>query len=275
MFEEAIQLTGKSAEPVSVILAGIHGNERCGLVAFADLLPDLQIDRGQVFFIYGNPRAIKLDQRFVEANLNRLFRPDSELTDQELSSYEYGRAQFLKQYLDQAEVLLDLHGSYSVASQPFAIGESNARAIVAQLPVEIMVSGFDEIEPGGTDAYMNKTGKIGICLECGLLTEPSAVLVAKEAIMAFLKIRGHLTGAVASYNQERLVINQLYKTKTDNFYLTQDWPDFTAVKAGQIIGYDGSEAIKASAEGFILFATERQKIGEEAFILGKKLSTRR
>jgi len=271
MFDEVIQLTGKSAGPVSLILAGVHGNERCGLTAFAELLPDLQIDCGQVFFIYGNPRAIEINRRYFEVNLNRLFCDDNRLTEQELTSYEYGRAQFLKKYLDQAEVLLDLHGSYSVASQPFAICEANAERIVSQLPIEKVVSGFDEIQPGGTDAYMNNIGKIGICVECGLLTKPQAAVVAKEVIMAFLQARGHLIGQASLKRQEWLNIYQLYKTTTNNFYLAQDWPDFAEVKAGQLIGYDGEAAIRAVEDSFILFATERQKIGEEAFILGRKV----
>lgn len=270
MFDKVIQLTGKSAGPVSVILVGVHGNERCGITAFAELLPDLQIDCGQVFFIYGNPRAIEINQRYFETDLNRLFCADDKLVAQELASYEYGRAQFLKEYLNQAEVLLDLHGSYSVASQPFAICEANAHRVVSQLPIEKVVSGFDEIQPGGTDAYMNKIGKIGICVECGLLTKPQAALTAKEVILAFLQARGHLSEQVSLQQQEWLNICQLYKTKTNNFYLAKDWPDFAEIKTGQLIGHDGEEEIRATEDCFILFATERQKIGEEAFILGKK-----
>ncbi len=272
MFDEVIQLKGKVAGPTSVILAGVHGNERCGVTAFAELLSSLQVVCGQVFFIYGNPRAIELNQRFVNANLNRLFRPDSELTAQELSSYEYGRAQFLKQYLDQADVLLDIHGSYSVASKPFAICETNSQAVVSQLPISLVVSGFDDIEPGGTDAYMNNLGKIGICVECGPLTKPQSVLVAKEVILAFLNTRGHLLGSTSQKQQKWLKIYRLYKTKTDQFHLIKDWPDFAEIKAGQIIGHDGGEAIRAEIDSFILFATARQKIGEEAFILGKNLA---
>jgi succinylglutamate desuccinylase len=41
------------------IFAGIHGNESVGVRAFDTLLPKLTIEAGTVYFVYGNPKAIK------------------------------------------------------------------------------------------------------------------------------------------------------------------------------------------------------------------------
>ena len=39
MFEEITQLTGKEKGPASIILAGVHGDEKCGVEALKKILP--------------------------------------------------------------------------------------------------------------------------------------------------------------------------------------------------------------------------------------------
>ena len=111
MEEEVIELVGEKRGTTSVILAGVHGDETCGLEAFKKLLPELEIEAGRVFFIYANPLAIKAGKRFIEANLNRMLKNENLITTKEKNSYEYNRAKFLKIYLNQAEALLDIHSS--------------------------------------------------------------------------------------------------------------------------------------------------------------------
>lgn len=272
MFEEVIKLSGKRLGPTSIILAGVHGNEKCGVEALANLLPGLNIEAGDLLIAYGNPLALKNDQRFMDANLNRMFKGDGDLSDSDRASYEYGRAQFLKQYLVQASASLDLHASLNPNSRPFVICESNAREIVSYLPIDLVVSGFDQLEPGGTDYYMNRLGKIGICLECGYVNDPNSVNIAKASILAFLSVRGHLGNSPSSQKQSCLKMSKIYLTKADSFKLNRPFADFEEITAGQIIGLDGSEEVRADNDGFILFANNRDKIGAEAFLSGEKNS---
>ena len=51
-------IEGSNPGPTSVILAGIHGNEPCGIIAFERILPSLKINSGKVIFEIGNPLAI-------------------------------------------------------------------------------------------------------------------------------------------------------------------------------------------------------------------------
>src|SRR3989344_287896 len=57
-----------------VVLAGIHGNEICGVKAFDSMINNLTIESGKVYFIYANLEAIKQNKRFIDYNLNRLFK---------------------------------------------------------------------------------------------------------------------------------------------------------------------------------------------------------
>jgi predicted deacylase len=270
MTEDVVVREGRMPGPVSVVLAGIHGNEICGVQAFERILPSLSIERGRVFFCLGNPRSIAQNVRFTEANLNRLFKPEELLSAAERRSYEYGRAQFLKTYLDQAEVLLDIHASRNTHSMRFVICEESGYALASALPVERVVSGFDDVQPGGTDYYMNREGKVGICVECGFLGDPHSAHVAEESLHAFLAARGHIKGETRSTAQQRLAVRSMYITKTGPFTLERPFRDFENVARNEVIGYDGGVPVCADEDGFILFAGFRAGAGEEAFLLGQK-----
>lgn len=270
MYRNFIQITGKKSGPTSIILAGVHGDEKCGIEAFENILPALKIERGTVLFGFGNPRAIAAGKRFTESNLNRMFKNAHLLSRKEKNSYEYKRARLLKSYLKQADTLLDIHASFTPNSKPFIICEANAEKIIKYLPVNLVVSGFDQIQPGGTDYFINSIGKIGICIECGHLGDPKTTKMAEKSINAFLKACGHISNDLKPTKQSYVRMYDLYKTKNRNFTLSKPFSDFEKVLKGQTIGMDGKNEVKADKNSLILFARNRKRIGEEAFLLGEK-----
>lgn len=267
MNEKFVELSGEEKGATSVILIGVHGNEKCGIIAMEKILPTLKINKGRVLIGYGNPRAIDQDVRYTEANLNRMFKPDNILSEKEKSSYEYKRAQFIKKYLDQADALLDVHATSSLTSKPFLICENDTENIAKHLPFDLVVSGFDEFEPGGTDYYMNNNGKIGICAECGFLGGSLSAKVAQQTILVFLLARGHIRGDIKMYKQKNIKIYNSYITKTNKFTLTKEFENFEKIREGQLIGVDGEEKIRSPKKSLILFADNVKKIGSQAFLL--------
>lgn len=270
MFEEIIQLNGREKGTTSVVLVGVHGDEKCGVEALEKILPTLEIERGTVLFGYGNPRAIEADTHFIEANLNRMFNDEGRLTIEEKQSYEFQRAQFLKNYLNNADALLDIHASSIPNSRAFIICEANANEIVFFSPTDLVVSGFDKVEPGGTDYYMNSKGKIGICLECGYMKDPQSAKIAEASIFAFLKTRGHIRNDLAPQKKSYVQMFKKYFAKTDKFTLSKPFENFEIVTENQLIGTDGQEEVKASKRSLILFAHNGTKIGDEVFLLGEE-----
>jgi succinylglutamate desuccinylase len=269
MYENIIELKGKEEGPTSMILVGVHGNEKCGIEAVGIILHSLIVEKGRVLIAYGNPRAITENVRFTESNLNRLFKSDADLSLKERGSYEYSRAQFLKKYLDQADCLLDIHASLTPDSKSFVICEDNAEDIVKYLPVTLKVSGFDQVQPGGTDYYMNTKGKVGICVECGYIEDPLSTTVAEKSILAFLLAQGNIAGDVEVYDQFSVKIEGIYRTKSNSFTLAKKFQDFEEVSLGEIIGVDGVDEVRMPVQGIILFARNRSAIGEEAFLYGQ------
>ncbi len=168
------------------------------------------------------------------------------------------------------DVLLDIHASFTPESRRFVICEENAKKISDFPPFDLIVSGFDVVEPGGTDYYLNKIGKIGICVECGYLDDPESINVAEKSIISFLKAAGHIDSTgLEKREQRKIMMGSLYLTRSDNFILSKPFADFEELKENQIIGRDGGEEIKAPRDGIILFACNSNTPGSEAFLFGQ------
>lgn len=268
---EVVEMIGDEPGSTSMILVGVHGNETCGPLAMDFILPSLKIQKGRLLIAYANPLAILRGVRQTDQNLNRLFRPLSTLSHIELRSYEFQRALYLKTFLDQCDVLLDVHASSNPESKQFIIAERNSDRITDLLPIKTVVYGFDTVEPGGTDYYMNSIGKIGICVECGVIGSDKALDTAVQTILTFLIVQGHILGDAEKTEKERMQMYDLYLTKTDSFKLRKKLPDFAEIKKGQVIGRDGKVEVKAPKDGIILFAHNREQKGAEAFLLGTKV----
>lgn len=262
-------LTGSSAGRNLVVMVGTHGNEVCGPLMLEERLSEITIQRGQVTFIQGNPKAIEENKRFIDQNLNRMFRPIETYTEEERESYEFKRAQELKPLLKECDALLDIHSSGTEDTIPFIICEPNSFEIVKEFPFEVVSYGFDGIEPGGTDNYVNEHGGNGICIECGYHYDPEAKDRAWESLKDFLILNNATDGELNVPKKQKVIdANYLYKTKV-NFRLAKYFADFEEVAKGDLIGTDGNEKVYAPKDGVIIFARGREDSGEEAFIVGE------
>ena len=269
--KEIITIQGALPGKTSTIIAGIHGNEICGIKAFEELIPKLKINFGKVNFVYGNIKAIEKNKRQIDVNLNRVFRPDKELSKKEKESYEYQRAKKLKKILNQSDVLLDIHSSRNTKSVPFAIIASKNFYLAKKMPFKIVSSDWDKIEPGGTDDYMSRQNKINICAECGYNLDPKSIYRAKKIILTFLQLMGNITPTIKlkNHKQKSIKAYYVYHNKNKYFRLAKKFKDFEKIKKNTLIGFDGKEKIYCHNDSYIIFARNCQNINEDAFVLGK------
>ncbi len=272
MFKNDIKtIIGKKAGKTVTILAGVHGNEPCGLKVLKKISKELKIKKGKVNLIVGNPRAVRSNCRFIEMNLNRAFRPTSELSIRELSSYERKRAEQIMPYLENSDYVLDIHSSSSKITKPFVICEPQSYEVVSFLPVSIISSNWDKFEPGGTDYFTNLKGGKGICIESGYSLDSSGVGVIEKSVKNLLIFAGLIEGQLSrKTKQQKIKISYVYVVK-NLYYPVREFSDFEFVESGQVVGYDGKNKIKAPFDGFIIFNNSKKKTGEEGFILGKPI----
>jgi predicted deacylase len=264
---EIILKQGREAGPSVAIFAGVHGNERVGVLALQELIPQLNPTRGTIYFAFANIPAIEQGVRMVNKNLNRCFLPGNNG-----DTYEDNRARELMAVMDKCDAVLDLHAFNETTGEPFIICEDNSLDIALKLEPTIISTNWAKAEPGGTDGYMYEKGKPGIGMECGPLSRPEEFKpVAVKAVHQFLKHFGMLdTDVRFSNSPKRVIVAQgaVHRTSED-FYLDPSLRSFQKLTAGQVIGSQDGKDFVASEGDYIIFPRPLAPIGSEAYIIGR------
>ncbi len=249
------------------VLGGVHGDEKVGVLAVQKAIAELKIVAGSVYFIFANPLAIEQNKRFIDKNLNRCFLDDPG------DSYEERRAVELMDVLSGCDASLDVHASNNKDTVPFVITD-NGMSVAEELDFDIVVNGFDVLEPGSTDEFMKRNGKIGVCVECGYNENVDKnVGLAFDSIKRFLCYFGAIDGGVprSGKRQKVLLVDEVQMVTSESFRLARRFADFETVSAGTVIARDGFKDFIVDKERVVLFATHGKPVGSEAYILGNWL----
>lgn len=249
----------------TTIMVWVHGNELAGPKALEDIIDDVKIISGKVNFIFANLKALELNQRYYEKNMNRCF-----IKNNWWESYEECRVQEIMKYLDESDYLLDCHNTENKdESVPMIIGENFEYAQFFDIPV--MISWLDAIQPGSSDGYMFRSAKVGICIETWNIMDAEWPKRARKAIINFLKATKNISWTPEIYNTENYYhIDTPYITST-NFKLHKIFSDLESVQKWSPIGSDGETPIIAQYDGVLLFSHNRFGPWEEAFYMGKEI----
>ncbi len=248
-----------------VVLAGVHGDEVCGVKAFDLLIPLLNIECGKVTFIYANLEAIRQNKRFVEVNLNRCFF--KEQAEEIKGTLEGKTAKSIIPFLERADALLDLHASFTKESVPFVIcGESQIKT-ASIFDSSLVVCNIDPFHPGSTDHFMNVHVKPGFCFECGYLGDEKTQEIAEKALISFLRSNGNISGPLAYCPQQIIKFTGIYKNTFGAFKKARAFRDFEMLREKTIIGSDGVNPVYGMSGQIMLFVRDCDNIGEECFLI--------
>ncbi len=295
--------------PRLIVLGAVHGNEKCGTLAIAQVLEELvagafAIECGVLTLLpVTNPLAYQRHARMGDRNLNRNLRVTTQPAD-----FEDRIANVLCPLLDAHDVLLDLH-SFHTPGQPFVMAgpinntgslEPFAHAkeeerLVAHLGPRQVVEGWMEayargvqrrqhaqvaaatglLDTGygiGTSEYMRSRGGYGVTLECGQHDDPQAVGVAYRAMRQTLALLGlaPLTLQPPHADFHVLRLVDVVDRDHDNDRFVQPWKSFDAVAAGQTIGQrHDGQPVCAPEDGFVVFPNPGALPGSEWFYFAK------
>lgn len=249
----------------TTIMAGIHGNEKSGIIILEELANTLQVTQWKVHLILrANPLAIAQNTRQTEKNMNRSFH-----TIAQWDTYEDIRAQELLPILRESDILLDVHNTLNTENSiPFLISEHSKWD--KYFPVDRIVSGLDILHPGGSDGYMNTIGKIWLCIEAGSIHFDDDGLIARNSIMNLLRATGNIDGeAKITASQEKYHLDTIIKAKTTEFRFIKKWLDFESVNQWELIAHDWVESIYAPYNGVVVFTHATKNIWDEMCVFGK------
>ena len=271
-----------------VLINGLtHGNEFCGMTACLALLDrEVRPLRGTLTVSLANVEAYEsfdtqrpFDSRQLVHNLNRIWSSDW-LNGAEHSP-ELKRARELRPVVAAAEHILDIH-STSNPVQPFWVypkNDINANtALALGTPAVHLVmpqglgSGTPLIRHGehGTDSAPGAA----LVVECG---QHFAQLSSDLAVQVTLNFLAHfgLIDRVLSAPRDKPRRFELLRTcmvQAADFSFTRPLLGFERFEAGELIGSDSTQEIRAPAGGCtVLMPTRQPIVGREAVYLAHSI----
>ena len=290
------KLKGKTPGPTIVFFGGIHGNETAGVFALNNVfekIKNLPIN-GAVYGISGNLSALKVNQRFIKQDLNRLWINGNmeSLTTKDRLSIEEEEQQRLFEILQdilQNEsgpfYFIDLHTTSSETLPFITINDALInRKFSSQFPVPIVL-GIEEYLDGPLLSYINQLGYVSLGFESGQHDALNAVTNGEAFIYLSLIYTGILDKKhIPNYERFETILEEesesikdifevtyLYKLhEGEKFMMKSNYESFQNIRKGDVLATsEGKEIVSPSTAK--LFMPLYQNKGKEGFFIIKKI----
>lgn len=260
------------------VVCSVHGNEPCGRAGLRRVLDTHELRSGALVIIDANPEASLLDQRFVSADLNRMFT-DS-LQRQPALHHELARAQYLARVIPELKLdyAVDIHSTGSASRFPFAVGFDGSETIMQLSPTSRIFGWNSDFMAGTLVEWLCRQGIPTATIECGQHRAPEAVDVSERALLSVLS---HF-GLICLESPLNIDPQQSFEIKAHisirdapSFRYTKTYSSFDVLGPGETIAHDSSGPYVAPDEaGFsILMPGDQKAINEgrtpEAYYLIK------
>ncbi len=235
--------------PEVAVVAGIHGDEPCGVTAVERLLAaDLPVRR-PVALIVANEPALERGRRYVDADLNRHFPGDPDAT-----ALERRLASDVTTLVEGCETLA-IHSTRSTP-KPFSVVKSIdewSERIAPTLPVEALVESGPTVE-GRLFASVDRLLEV----EAGRQGTEDAAENAFRLALTFLTATGAIPGAPV---RRRLPVYRLeeriektpgeeYEVFADNFEEVPAGDAYAAVDGAPLVANEPFYPVLLSAAGY-------------------------
>ena len=157
------KISSKKTGPSVAVIGGVHGNEIVGVKIIRKLMDELVIQKGSVFLVIANPKAISLNKRFIDNDLNRSCNEKIVgVSNENLIAKE------IIDLIKKVDIVIDLHSFRNKISKPFTICDINELELAQSiLGIDTISIGWDKIHKGSTDGFARSIGKKAICFELG------------------------------------------------------------------------------------------------------------
>ncbi|MFC4542121.1 succinylglutamate desuccinylase/aspartoacylase family protein [Halosolutus amylolyticus] len=210
-----------SGTPELAVVAGVHGDEPCGVRAVERLLDERPTVERPVKLVVANEAALERRVRFVDEDLNRAFPGDPDA-----KTHEGQLAHRLVEELEDC-LTFSMHSTQSHA-EPFAIVNEiseTATEICPQLPVAAMVETSNFAE----GRLFSEIDTVEV--ECGLQGSETAAENADRLTRAFLTAVDALPGDTVSRDLPVFRLTDVIrKEQADTYEVFVD--NFTEVEPG-------------------------------------------
>ncbi len=288
--------------PIIVVSGGIHGNEPAGCEAMLRVLARLEREglalRGELWGVAGNLRALAVDRRYLDRDLNRRWLredlarivangPEGPAEDQEQLELLACFAPLIERARAPI-VFFDLH-STSGPSAPFVcmadVLRNRAVALALGIPV---VLGLEEVLDGSLLGYLCDLGHIGVAVEGGQHRDPHTIDSHESAVWLMLVAAGALDpeqlpdlaarrAQLAALREPGVpaVVEIRHRhgvhAEREPFVMLPGFANFQPVARGQIVAHDARGPVHAPFAG-IMMLPRYQGLGDDGFFIARAVS---
>ena len=275
-------------------IGGIHGNEPAGIRALETVLAELGrpgggLSRGRFVALAGNRPALDAGVRYVDRDLNRIWRAGDGRDDVE--GAERGELLALLDRYRRASAgpphLVDLHTT-SGSAPPFVVVAEGGRSrdFARALPAPLVLALSSQI-PGTLVEYVAREGWTGIGFESGSHRGVDSVEFAVAALWIVLDAAGllergdtrsaeardrlqaasrGLPGAIEVFHHHPVAGN-------GEFRMRPGYRSFQRVDAGEVLATEGGALVRSPSGGRLLMPLY-QPAGREGFFLAHPVRRR-
>jgi succinylglutamate desuccinylase len=294
---------GTEAGPLVVAIGGIHGNEPAGVRALEQLFEMLENEprinpgfnfKGDFLALRGNLEALSQGKRYIDVDLNRIWRPLGPRPDQFATSEDHELHELLaaiETAIEEAPlselVLLDIHTT-TAEGGVFAITGDDAPSLglAAEMSVPVikgMLSGLQgtTLHYFRGDHFATDLPVRAISFEAGHHNDPLSIDLALAATTNLLRALGCVKNEdVSSFHDQRLressahlprltelaYIHKIANDGSDEFRMKPGYKNFQQVTNGEHLADDKNGTVTAPLDGYLLMPLY-QKLGDEGFFV--------
>ncbi len=286
---------GPRGGPVLICVGGLHGNEPPGVLALRRLILRLEAEprglRGRLVGLTGNRAALEVGERFVDEDLNRIWKPDRIERVRGGVDPAIAEEEELLELFDAIEAelaecpdarLIDLHSTSGGGSAFTTLDDSLAnRELAFALPVP-HVLGLEEELSGTMVGYLNDRGLTAIGFESGQHLDPASVDRAEAAVWIAMEACGVLErGARPEVEEARRLLEREGRVRPDvvevrhrhaveagdGFEMLPGYENFQRTRRGELLARDARGPIHSTEDGMILMPLYQDQGADGFFVI--------
>lgn len=271
---DALRFFSPGPGPRVLLLGGVHGDEKPGVLALERLAAEFQsgrlsLARGQLTVVpRANREAVERGLHFVDVNLNRIVRPQPAP-----ANHEQGLAGELAALIAAHDAVLDLHGT-SAPTVPFVFLDDESvpvRGWAEALGADFLLTGWPALYAGSdaltTTGFAQSLGKPALTLEAGRNDDPLAAEFAFDAARRAIAHFGLIVGAPRRPKPRALRLTAVVRREREGKF-ARPWKNFDPVIEGEVLArYADGVELTACEDGVVVMPFEGAATGEEWFYL--------
>lgn len=200
-----------------------HWNESVWLDVH-EYLEWVQLDKGKLLLIVANKKATIEEERFIDANMNRVYAGGDE------TSYEYKRAKELEPLFDECDIIVDIHSISQWDACPMVICPSSMKKYAEDTaPTEILF--VDElVKTWALLSYAYGKWKKVLWIECGRHDEESAATIWITMVLNVLRYEGMLSWPITVPKKKIYSIHKEIISHHEKLQFTREFKQFESLE---------------------------------------------